>query len=409
MARPRINKDERVAQKARFDIIHSRRGDNKLELLINFGYSTRRYVAAKIEVPKSAWNAETQTVVQQYPNSDKINLYLLQLKSKYEAVELDCMAKGIPFSPESLNMGLKIGSGSVVAYCREKIDIDIRRNLYAPGTVKHYMTFCNVLERFERQMDILLTFDILNKDMLVQLDIFYKGIYTSFETVRKQFVYLRKFARLAKDEGLLSHDPFAGFKVEKGRETKQTVRDALKFDELRRLEQIAADGWLDENTQLVLDRFLLSCYTGLRISDNADLRRTDITYDENGHLVIDRITLKTGIRVLLPLHYLFDGKGEEIVKKYLDNNKYGSPYVFPQISDQKTNAKLKLLAAAAQIRNLGLSFHIARHTCATMLAEKTGNPYTIMQLLGHADIKISMTYIHNSYATVVNSLIGIKW
>ncbi|MBO4601551.1 MAG: site-specific integrase [Salinivirgaceae bacterium] len=408
MGRPRINKDEKVAQKARFDFIHSRRGDDKLELLINFGYSTRRYVATKIEIPKSAWNAEEQSVVKQYPNSDKINLYLLQLKSRYEAVELDCMTRGIPFNPEALNMGLKIGSAGVVAYCREKIDIDVKRELYAPGTVKHYTTFCNVLERFEKQMGELLTFDILNKDMLIQLDIFYKSIYTSFETVRKQFTYLHKFCKTAKEDGLLTHDPFAGFKIERGRETKQTMRDALKADELRRLEQIAADGWLDDNTQLVLDRFLLSCYTGLRISDNADLRRTDITYDEDGHLVIDRITLKNKIRVLLPLHYLFDGKGEAIVNKYMERYKLNQ-YVFPQLSDQKTNSKLKLIAAAAQIRNLGLSFHIARHTCATMLAEKTGNPYTIMQLLGHSDIKISMTYIHNSYATVVNSLAGVKW
>lgn len=407
MGRPRKNK-EQTATKAKFSFVHSRKGDNNLELLINFGYSVRNYISTKMKIPKSAWNDIEQEVIKQYPNSEKINTYLQQFKSRYEAIELDCMTNNVPFTPETLKKALQDNGGHIIDYFRAKIAVEIDRQLYAEGTIKHLHTFCNVLEKFEKEAGYELTFGILNTETLEQLDIYYKRIYTSFETVRKQFIYLKKYSKMALAEGFLKQNPFDTFKIERGKEQKQIQRDALSIAELRRLEQIAVDGWLDDTTQLALDRFLLSCYTGLRISDNADLRRTDITTDEDGNLVIDRITIKTKTRVLLPIHYLFDGKGEIIVRKYMERNKL-SNFVFPPLSDQKTNQKLKLIAAAAQIRNLGLSFHIARHTCATILAEKTGNPYAIMQLLGHADISISMTYIHNSYAAVVNSLSGVKW
>jgi len=43
-----------------------------------------------------------------------------------------------------------------------------------------------------------------------------------------------------------------------------------------------------------------------------------------------------------------------------------------------------------------LTFHVARHTCASLLADISSNPFLIMEILGHADIQTSMGYIHAS-------------
>ena len=150
MGRPRKNK-EKTASKAKFSFIHSRRGDNNLELLINFGYSVRKYISAKIKVPKSAWNDAEQEVIKQYPNSEKINDYLQHLKSKYEGIELDLMTKGEPFTPETLEKALNDNGGRIVDYFRKKISVEIDRQLYAEDTVKHLYTLCNVLENFEKE------------------------------------------------------------------------------------------------------------------------------------------------------------------------------------------------------------------------------------------------------------------
>lgn len=401
--------------KAKFKYLLGRRkGSDSIELYINFGGSKRTYVTTKLKLPKSAWDEYSQTVKTNYPASDKINLYLQNFRRKYEEIEIDCMNKGVPFTLETLNKALNgdaVDDASLIVYMRERIETEISRDKYAEGTAKHLRTFCNILEEFERETLRKITFRSLDRDMLVDIDIFYKRRYTSWETVRKQFVYFKKYASLAVREGKMLKNPFDDFKIERPKEKKQEGRDALCMGEIRRLEEMAADGVLDPTTQLALDRFLLSVYTGLRISDNGDLRRTDIKYDDkDGGIIIDRITQKTGVRVILPLRHLFDGKPEKIVQKYLALNTFSNDgRVFPPLSDQKTNAKLKYIAAWAQIRNLGLTFHIARHTCATLLAEKTGNPYTIMQILGHSNIEEAMSYIHSSQATIINSLAGVKW
>lgn len=399
--------------KAKFDFILNRRGDDILELRVNFGGGKRKYATTKLKFPPSAWDAATQTVRPSFPASGKINLYLQNMRRKYEEIELDCMNSGVPFTPEALRKALDgdaVDDASLVEYMRGQIETEISRDKYADGTAKHLRSFCNKLEEYESQSARKITFRSLDRDMLADIDIFYKRIYTSWETVRKQFVYFKKYVTTAVRDGKMRKNPFDGFKVERPKEKKQDGRDALGKDEIARLEQMAAGGSLDPMTQLALDRFLLSVYTGLRISDNADLRRGDIRHGDDGGIIIDRITKKTGVRVILPLRHLFDGKPEKIVRKYLDITFFnGDDRVFPPLSDQKTNLKLKYVAAWAQIRNLGLTFHIARHTCATLLAEKTGNPYTIMQILGHSNIEEAMSYIHSSQATIINSLAGVKW
>jgi integrase len=52
---------------------------------------------------------------------------------------------------------------------------------------------------------------------------------------------------------------------------------------------------------------------------------------------------------------------------------------------------------------------MARHTCGTMLADISANPYLIMDIMGHADIKTSMIYIHRSSERVKKQLQSLQW
>ena len=64
-------------------------------------------------------------------------------------------------------------------------------------------------------------------------------------------------------------------------------------------------------------------------------------------------------------------------------------------------------------RLLGLpfpqTFHVARHTCASQLAERVDNPFVIMSVLGHGEIDTSMHYIHTSHKTAEKKLEDVKW
>jgi len=69
---------------------------------------------------------------------------------------------------------------------------------------------------------------------------------------------------------------------------------------------------------------------------------------------------------------------------------------------------LKALATMAELTKL-LTFHISRHTFGSALADISANPYLIMDLMGHADIKTSMIYIHSSQERINKQLRVLNW
>jgi len=66
---------------------------------------------------------------------------------------------------------------------------------------------------------------------------------------------------------------------------------------------------------------------------------------------------------------------------------------FQGISDQEMNRSLKDLARMAKI-NKHITFHVARHTFATQFIANGGDVTVLQQILGHADIRATMVYVH---------------
>lgn len=395
-------------QKAQFDFIHNRKKtSNLIELRIYFDRNTRKLISTGIYIDAKYWNDKKQIVGGGYPGADNINMYLQQMKAQYEQVEYDCILHNVAFTKEYLDSYIsgRATRNSFADFCRNQLDKECATMSIAEGTQKMYRSIFNMLERFERETNYSLTCATFNAQALFNLDVWIKKQYAP-ETARKKITYIKKYVDLAVKLKMIKQNPFADYKFARIKTEKK--RDALTMTDIEKLETLAESGTLDATSQVVCDRFLLSCYCGLRISDNSDLRKTDIGKDANGCMIIDRNTIKQGTRVTLPLEKLFDGKPAQIIKKYLISYPADS-FVFPHLSDQKTNIKLKYISALAGIANSDISFHTARHTCATIIAEKTGNPFTVMQILGHTDIKISLVYIHNSYRAVCNSLDNIKW
>jgi integrase len=110
----------------------------------------------------------------------------------------------------------------------------------------------------------------------------------------------------------------------------------------------------------------------------------------------------------LPLYSLFGGKPEKILKYYMDME-FDKEKIFPQHSNQQINRLLKIIAINANIQHTRLTFHIGRHTFGTLLAEKTQNPYLVMDLMGHNDIDTSMIYIHSSQERINSQLKDVRW
>lgn len=196
-------------------------------------------------------------------------------------------------------------------------------------------------------------------------------------------------------EGLLDNSPYDGFKVESG--DSKTVY--LEEGEIEKI--IGLRKKLTNKMQTNVDRFLFSCYTGLRYSDMVSLKWSDIKANET----ITKLMVKTDKIVVVPIA----GATQDILDGYKELKNAGG-LVFPRISNDKLNKSLKTIAKLTKI-DKHITFHVARHTYGTILARKGVNAFAIMKLMGHSDIKQTNRYVHTSVdalSSVINGIDAFK-
>jgi integrase len=169
----------------------------------------------------------------------------------------------------------------------------------------------------------------------------------------------------------LTKNPYDGFRVQRPRETDIKY---LTEDELRRIETTPMPL---ERLDKIRDLFLFSCYTGLNFADICNLKKENLV-KEADETWIRNPRQKTDVEsviLLLP-------KAEAILNKY---------DILPVISNVRTNAFLKEIAILCGV-NKNLTFHMARHTCGTLLL-KHGVPIEVIsKILGHSSIRTTQIY-----------------
>jgi len=152
--------------------------------------------------------------------------------------------------------------------------------------------------------------------------------------------------------------------------------------------------FLTETHRLVLVNFLFSCFTGLRFSDVQALVSSNIA----GNSIVF-VPVKTENTTGKQLNIELTKVANELLdyaKRFSDKkktDKYKVCHVFAQISNQKANDYIKLLAKMAGVSK-DLSTHVGRHTFATMFLEKGGDVQVLQKLLGHSEITTTMIYVH---------------
>ena len=124
--------------------------------------------------------------------------------------------------------------------------------------------------------------------------------------------------------------------------------------------------------------FLFACFTGLRLSDVRNLKWSDI---RNGVIFLRQ--RKTGEFVQVPV-------GKNASKFLRDNDSENVFHDFPSCEVWFTQ-KLKDWVAKAGIKK-NVSFHVARHTFATLTLANGADLFTVSKLLGHTKITTTQIY-----------------
>lgn len=204
-------------------------------------------------------------------------------------------------------------------------------------------------------------------------------------TVMRMMGNFKTITIRAQKMGLLDHDPYVNYKIH----FNKTDRGYLTDKEI----QILMDKEFTlKRLEFVRDIFVFSCFTGLAYIDVAQLTKDNIK-EFDGRLWIMTKRQKTNV----PSNVLLLDIPLQIIKKYDGVDAKGR--LLPIFSNQRMNSYLKEIADLCGI-DRRLTFHLARHTFATLALSKGVPIESLSKMLGHT--KIATTQI---YARITNKKI----
>lgn len=356
------------------------KGEIKIRCYLNRRY---RYAGTGVYIESKYWDMSTGYISKKFPQYAAASKILEDKIKLLKDAAFDIEARGGVFDFDMLKetTGKKQGvlvSDFMTDSLNEEKGLDLK-------TIVKYKTNINVISEILPDMRISV---IVGKD-IEKLDAELRKKYAQ-STVARMHVFVEKYVKKAVKKGILTVNPYD--KVDLNMYRGEARKVYLTADEIKSLEELQEKD-LPINHKLVLDRYLYSIYTGLRISDNLALKKSMITDTDDGYMVNLHTIKGYGSDLIHPLKLMFDGKPDKIVRYYI--NKHDADTLFPVQSRTYISTVLDILAEMAKI-DKKLTFHTSRHTCATQLAEITQNPFLLMNLMGWKDIRIAMNYIHAS-------------
>jgi site-specific recombinase XerD len=349
------------------------------ESMVQFG--------AKVNVPVSLWDTKSGRAIGKSKTATSVNLALdkvcVQINSAYKellvlsdditALDVKNAFQGIATSQETL----------VKYYERHNDNFFLRVGIdRSKVTYKRYCRSLAHLLRFMRKKYNVsdMPFQSLTPSFISDYD-FYLRVELRFgnNTIVSIVKDLRKVVKIAINNGLVRHDPFIGYKYI----ISESVPRSLTSKELKKIMKAK---FTRENITFNRDMFVFSCFTGVSFCDMRNLTQKNIQRADDGIMWVHFERQKTGTSCNVPLM----GIPLQLMEKYKDAGDEGK--LFPMITNGATNRVLKKVAAQSNVDKC-LTFHMARHTYATVVTLSQGVPLeTVSKMLGHTNLKTTRIY-----------------
>ena len=347
------------------------------------------YFRTNLYLKPEHWDSR-RSQVYNHPQADDLNTMLYEFILQLQEIELSLWKRGVPATLSLLKDAIvkdKPVNVTFPVFARDYVLSSDRKD----STKENLLTTITVLQDFRSGLD----FKDITYTFLKEFEAYLREKGNSVNTIAKHLRQLRTLVNEAINQGYIHADayPFRKFKIkqEKGR------HEFLTPDELRKLESLEVS---DKKLRHVLDAFLFCCYVGLRFSDFCQLSPANFIR-VNGKRWLHFKSIKTWVEIRLPLHLLFDGKALAILDKY-DISEFANLG-----SNSETNKALVELAVLARIKK-HITYHTARHTCATLLIHQGVPITTVQKLLGHTSVKTTEIYSEILSNTIVRDLKAVK-
>ena len=347
------------------------------------------YFKTNLYIKPEHWDKRTSQVIG-HPQANDLNSMLFEFVLHLQGIELALWKRGVPATLSLLKDAMKKNRPINITFpifAKEYVQHSDRRE----STKENLFTTITVLQEFRPGLD----FKDITYTFLKDFEVYLREKGNGINTVAKHLRQLRTLVNEAINQGYIHADayPFRKFKIkqEKGR------HEFLTPDELKKLENLEVH---DLKLRHVLDAFLFCCYVGLRFSDFCQLTPSNFIR-VNGKKWLHFKSIKTGIELRLPLHLLFEGRALSILDKY-DITEFANLG-----SNSEVNKSRSVIIGMTRIKK-HITYHAARHTCATLLIHQGVPITTVQRLLGHTSVKTTEIYSEILSSTIVRDLKAVK-
>ena len=199
------------------------------------------------------------------------------------------------------------------------------------------------------------------------------------ETIYTYFTILSILMNKAVRLDLIASNPFHKLSQAEKPQSRTKKKEYLTLDEVKRMSVAECDDWR------VKYAFLFCCFTGLRYVDVSRLKWKHIVEVGKGEYQIELVQQKTKEPVYIPL--------SANALKWLPERGYDGKenYIFKFRDRSIIYDYLNKWAKTAGVEK-HVTFHMSRHTCATLLLYYGTDLYTVSKILGHTSIKTTQVY-----------------
>lgn len=360
-----------------------------------------KFISLRETIKPSDWDEKNGKVRKTHPNSNRMNAYLAAKYAEAYEIVLETATKKHYLTRHELKAAV-LGTypTDFFEYADKWLSL-----INKSGKIGRYAAVNAVLNKLkEYQKNRKLYIHDITVSYLKTYEEYLISTHgNSVNTISANFKIIRKVINDAINEDLLpmERNPFLKLKLK----SEEAKIEFLYEDELNKIENLSLD--FDKKMNLHRDMFVFACYAaGTRISDVLQLRWK---YFDGERL--DFIIQKTKKRhsVKLP------EKAIEIILKYKKDDSLPEDFIFPilnksinyndpnildkAISSATAYANKDLIAIAKKTKiSKHISFHVSRHTFATLALRKGFGIEYVSKALGHSNIRQTLVY-----AEIVNA------
>lgn len=323
-----------------------------------------------IFIPADQFDKIKQRVSNKNKNHKDFNIIIEKFLADLNTIEINYRLSGIPLDIEKLSHEINNPTSFIDFIMFWEEELLRQKDLLKPGTYRQQTTALNKLKEYKSSI----LFHEITHEFISDLAKYFKvQKKNQTNTIASLMKNIKKYLHCAEKKGIRLPINYEDIKSPKFKSN----RSFLMPDEINKLYKYWQSEFINPTHKSVLNRFLFSCFTGLRISDIQNINQDNIVGD---FLVFT--TQKTTKLQNIQLN--------NTARKFINNR---GPLFDSNYTGEYINRTLKDICKICGIKKR-VSFHVARHTFATNFLIAGGRVEVLQKILGHSKIDETMIYVH---------------